>query len=72
MYCLNYDNSIHKPPGPIGVRIEKVLPLQREYVSLDQTSSMPVAYEWSYIKEFWLIFCELVVYAGGATITLSS
>jgi hypothetical protein len=27
---------------------------------------MPVAYEWSYNKEYWLIFCELIVYAGGA------
>ena len=38
-------NSIHKPPV-LPVRIEKVLPLQREHLSLYQPMSMPVAYEW--------------------------
>ena len=38
-------NSIHKLPAQ-PVRIEKVLPLQREHVSLYRTMSMPVAYEW--------------------------
>jgi len=30
-------NSIHKPPRPIGVRIEKVLPLPGGHVLLVQT-----------------------------------
>lgn len=33
-------------PRPIGMRIEKVPPLQREHISLYQTLSMPVAFEW--------------------------
>ncbi len=38
-------NFIHKPPRFSGMRIEKVLPLRREFATMDQNGSKPVAYD---------------------------
>ena len=37
MVASLYNNSIHKPSRFSGMRIEKVLPLRREHISLLQT-----------------------------------